>query len=62
MDAVGDEVEVEVEVQPIGAPGSARGMPRGRTAYPTTELEHGSYAWISERPADAPVYREFEVR
>jgi hypothetical protein len=37
-------------------------MPQGRTAYLTVNLEPGSYAWVSERGADTPLYRTFEVR
>ena len=42
--------------------GGTQEMPRGQTAYLTVDLEPGRYAFVSERPADTPMYREFEVR
>lgn len=42
--------------------GGTHEMPQGHTAYLAVDLEPGRYAWVSERPADAPMYREFEVR
>ena len=42
--------------------GGTHEMPHGHTAYLTVELEPGRYAWVSERPANAPMYRVFEVR
>lgn len=42
--------------------GGTHEMPQGRSAYLTVDLELGRYAWVSERGADAPLYRTFEVR
>lgn len=42
--------------------GGTNEMPQGRSAYLTVDLEPGRYAWVSERGADVPMYREFEVR
>lgn len=41
--------------------GGTHEMPRGNTAYFRIDLEPGRYAWISERPADNPLYKEFSV-
>lgn len=41
--------------------GGTHEAPEGSTAYFTVELQPGRYAWISERPASIPLYREFTV-
>jgi hypothetical protein len=41
--------------------GGTHEMPNGSTAYFTVDLTPGQYAWISERPANDPLYEEFVV-
>lgn len=41
--------------------GGTHEMPMGSTAYFTVDLTPGRYAWISERPAQDPLYEEFTV-
>lgn len=41
--------------------GGTQELPRGNTSYFTVELTPGRYAWISERPASASMYKEFTV-
>ena len=41
--------------------GGTHEMPMGSTAYFTVDLTPGQYAWISERPADDPLYEVFTV-
>lgn len=41
--------------------GGTHEMPMGSTAYFTVDLTPGRYAWISERPAQNPLYEEFTV-
>lgn len=41
--------------------GGTHEMPQGSTAYFTVELTPGRYAWVSERPANDPMYHAFEV-
>lgn len=42
--------------------GGTHELPKGRTAYFTVELRPGEYAWISERPANNPMYQRFMVK
>lgn len=42
--------------------GGTQEMPQGQTAYLLVDLEPGSYAWVSERGANTPLYQTFEVR
>ncbi len=41
--------------------GGTHEMPMGSTAYFTVELTPGRYAWVSERPAQNPLFKEFTV-
>jgi len=41
--------------------GGIQDMPIGNTGYFKVTLEPGNYAWISERSASTPLYREFTV-
>lgn len=41
--------------------GGTHEAPFGSTVYFTVELTPGRYAWVSERPADQPLYEEFAV-
>lgn len=50
-----------MEPAPATFLGGTQEMPRGRTAYVRVELEPGRYAFVSERPADQPMYRTFTV-
>lgn len=42
--------------------GGTQEMPKGNTAYFTLELTPGEYAWISERPANNPMFKTFTVQ
>jgi len=41
--------------------GGVQEMPAGRTAYFAVDLAPGKYAWVSERPAEQPMARDFTV-
>jgi len=41
--------------------GGVQDMPEGNSAYFRISLEPGDYAWVSERPADAPLAKRFRV-
>lgn len=41
--------------------GGTQEVPRGGTSYVAVDLEPGDYAFVSERPADQPMYRAFSV-
>ncbi|HEX6106752.1 MAG TPA: hypothetical protein VFZ26_14285, partial [Gemmatimonadales bacterium] len=41
--------------------GGVQEMPAGRTAYFTVDVAPGRYAWVSERPSEHPMAKEFTV-
>jgi hypothetical protein len=47
---------------PVTFHGGSHERPAGELIYFTVELEPGSWAWISESPDAAPLYRAFTVR